>query len=465
MINKLRYSTIVAVYAFAAFLVPFVPAQAGQMPSPTPEATPPRAKDGKKLLTAMDLLNIKGVGSPRISPDGKTVAYTVSETKTEKDKEWKAVTHIWVVPTAGGSPRQFTRGDNSCTSPEWTPDGKKIAFLTDREKAGERQVWMMYADGGEAWAVTSQKGGVSGFRISPDGKSLLFTAVDQPTKEEEDRKRLKDDTILIDQDIKMTHLWHFDIEKKEAKRLTEGSFTVSDPQWSPDGTQASFTARPTPNADDGGLADSWILNIATKEKRKVEDTPGSSDSVRWSPDGKWLAYTGGRAMGDGVQTTYLYVVPSSGGPPREISTKLDNNVGQPFWSPDGRTVYFSSNTFQAVEAFSINVESGVFNQLTRGGGTLAISDISSDGQTIIGTASTADRPNELFAANANLASVRSITDGDRALEEQGRHGDRRCSYKTRRLRGRKGPVPAQSTRRADRGIIEQFQRPCSGACG
>ncbi|MBX3292324.1 MAG: S9 family peptidase [Acidobacteria bacterium] len=417
MINKLRYSSIVVAFAFSAFLVPFVPAQADQKPSPTPEATPPRAKDGKKLLTAMDLLSVKGVGSPRVSPDGSRVVYTLSETKTEKDKEWKATTHVWVVPAAGGAARQFTRGDNSCTSPEWTPDGKMIAFLTDREKAGERQVWMMHADGGEAWAVTSQKGGVSGFRISPDGKSLLFTATDQPTKEEEDRKRLKDDTILIDQDLKMTHLWHFDIEKKEAKRLTEGPFTISDPQWSPDGTQASFTARPTPKADDGGLAEAWILNIATKEKRKVEDTPGSSDSVRWSPDGNWLAYIGARTMGDGVATTFLYVISAAGGTPREVSTNFDNNVGQPFWSRDGRSIYFSSNVFQTVEAFSINIESGAFTQLSRGGGTLGIADVSRDGQTIIGTSSTADRPNELFAANVNFNNLRGITDHNAWLRE------------------------------------------------
>ena len=116
-----------------------------------------------------------------------------------------------------------------------------IAFLSDREKDGERQVWMMMADGGEAWAVTSHKGGVSGFRFSPDGKQLVLTAADQPSKDEEDRKKVKDDTMVIDRDIRMTHLWLWNIEKKEEKRMTEGDFTVSDPQWSPDGTRISYT--------------------------------------------------------------------------------------------------------------------------------------------------------------------------------------------------------------------------------
>src|SRR5438034_5545026 len=102
------------------------------------EAAPPRARDGKKLLTALDLMKINGVSAPRISPDGTRVAYTVSETKMEKDKEWKNVTEVWVVAITGGKPRQYTRGDKSATAPEWSPDGSMIAFLTDREKDGER---------------------------------------------------------------------------------------------------------------------------------------------------------------------------------------------------------------------------------------------------------------------------------------------------------------------------------------
>ena len=110
---------------------------------------------------------------------------------------------------------QYTRGDKSSTAPEWSPDGSLLGFLSDREKDGERQVWMMMADGGEAWAATSQKGGVTGFRWSPDGKQLLLTAADQPNKDEEDRKKVKDDTIVIDRDTKMSHLWLWNIEKKE----------------------------------------------------------------------------------------------------------------------------------------------------------------------------------------------------------------------------------------------------------
>src|SRR3989442_7633692 len=286
--NPKRFITIFFMLCMA--VAASVRAQENSKP-PKADAPAPRAKDGKKLLTAMDLMKIASVSAPRISPDGSRVAYTVSEVKMDKDKEWKSVTQVWVVPTNGGRAQQYTRGDKSSTAPEWSPDGTMLAFLTDREKDGERQVWMMMADGGEAWAATSHKGGVSGFRFSPDGKRLVLTATDQPSKDEEDRKKVKDDTMVIDHDIKMTHLLLWNIEQKDEKRLTEGNFTVSDPQWSPDGTRITYTTRPTPRADDGALSDVWLVTVANGEKRKLPGEPGTADNARWSPDGKWIAFT------------------------------------------------------------------------------------------------------------------------------------------------------------------------------
>src|SRR2546422_9661785 len=88
------------------------------------EAAPPRARDGKKLLTALDLMKINSVSAPRISPDGTRVAYGGSETKMEKEKEWKNVTQVWVVPINGGEARQYTRGAQSGTPPHGSPHAK-----------------------------------------------------------------------------------------------------------------------------------------------------------------------------------------------------------------------------------------------------------------------------------------------------------------------------------------------------
>lgn len=381
------------------------------------DAPEPRTKDGKKLLTSLDLMKVANVGGPRISPDGTRVVYTVSEVKMEKDKEWKTSTQVWVVSTNGGDARQFTRHDKNSTAPEWSPDGTMLAFLSDREKDGERQVWMMNANGGESWQVTSHKGGISSFRFSPDSKQLLFVATDQPTKDEEDRKKVKDDTIVIDRDLKMVHLWVFNIAKKEEKRLTEGDYTISDPQWSPDSTRISFTMRPSPRADDGDLSDLWVLTVATGEKIRVEGTSGPGDSARWSPDGKWLAYTGGADTDAGPATTYLYLVPSGGGAAKQLTAKFDLNVGAPYWSRDGKTIYFAANILEASEIFSVDVASGAVTQLSKTGASANIAEISRDGNVAIGTLSLPNGPTEIYKSNLKFAQPTTLTNHNRWLSD------------------------------------------------
>ena len=396
-------------FSIALLILTSLSVAQGQPASTKPDPPEPRAKDGKKLLTATDILKIKGVGSPRISPDGARVAYTANEVKMEKDKEWKQTTHVWVVSTGGGQARQYTRGDKSATAPEWSPDGSMLAFLTDREKDGERQVWMMMADGGEAWAVTSHKGGVSGFHFSADGKRLVLTATDQPNKDEEDRKKLKDDTMVIDHDLKMTHLWVYDLDKKEEKRLTEGNYTVSDPQWSPDGTRITYTTRPTPRADDGALSDVWVVTVASGEKKKIAGEPGAADNARWSPDGKWIAFTGTPDRDPGPSTSFLYLYPAAGGTPKQLSPKFDLSVGTPVWSRDGKTIYFSTNVLEAIELYSADVATGAVKQLTTRGLTTGISEISNDGKTIVGTMSSGTQPAEIYVSNMDFGSIKPLT--------------------------------------------------------
>jgi dipeptidyl aminopeptidase/acylaminoacyl peptidase len=410
--NPKRFVTIL--FAVVVMAVGAVTAQESSKPKADPE---PRAKDGKKLLTAVDLLKVNGVSAPRISPDGSRVAYTVSEIKMEKDKEWKSVTQIWVVAINDQKPRQFTRGEKSASAPEWSPDGSMLAFLTDREKDGERQVWMMMADGGEAWAVTSHKGGVSGFRFSPDGKRLVLTAVDQPGKDEEDRKKVKDDTIVMDRDIKMSHLWLFDVGKKEEKRLTEGNFTVSDPQWSPDGTRITYVTRPTPKADDGGLSDIWMVTVASGEKKKIVGDEGSSDSARWSPNGEWIAYGASPDGGSGVSTTFLYLLPAAGGAPKQLTAKFDLDAGTPIWSRDGKTIYFSTNILQANEVFAVDVASGAVKQITKRGGSTGITEISRDGKTVVGTTTSSQQPAQIYTSNLAFTTIKPVTDHNSWLKD------------------------------------------------
>jgi dipeptidyl aminopeptidase/acylaminoacyl peptidase len=413
-------------FALAVALFLAVNLRAQDAPKETPKeakaaAPAPKSKAGKKLLSALDTQRVNPVagGAAELSPDGSRVAYTVNTASLEDGKEWKTLTQVWIVPAAGGPTRQITRGEKNATAPQWSPDGKTLAFLTERgkdSKEGEQQVWFLYADGGEAWQATTHKGGVRDFEFSPDGKKLLFLAADQPSKEEEERKKLKDDTLVIDHDIRMTHLWLFDIEKREEKRLTEGAFTVSDAHWSPDGSRISYTANPTPKADDNGLDDVWILTLAGGEKKKLLSAPGASHSARWSRDGNWIAFTGEAIPSAPVQT-HLFVIAASGGAPRKLTASFTLDAGAPVWSADGKTIYFDANDREAMELFAADVATGAVKPVTRKGSVTPIAAVNRDGKFAVGGFAEGARPEEIARIDLPAGGVTRLSDHNAWLDD------------------------------------------------
>lgn len=415
------------IFAFAILILTLVAATAlspalGQETASNSATAEARSKSGKKLFSTAAALRLARVSFLQLSPDGTKVAYLVSSVeKLEKGEPGKSVTHLWMVPAAGpaSAARQFTRGDKSASDISWSPDGKMIAFTMagEDEKQGG-QVWFMYADGGEPWQVTKHKSGVRGFTFSPDGKTLLLVATKAPEADAEQREKEKDDAVVVEHDFKMAQLWTWNIESGEEKQITSGDFTVSDPHWSPDGAHILFTTNPTPLLDDGGLQTARLLDVASGRERKLLDTTDPTHTARWSPDGKWIAYLSSHGdSGLGVNQTNLFVISATGGEPRELTGSFELNAGEPVWSPDGKTIYFSTDTRESVEVFAADVADATVRQMTDKPAVIDLNEVSRDGQTAIGTWSDPEHPGEVFRTDLNFGAIQSITNQNAWLSD------------------------------------------------
>jgi dipeptidyl aminopeptidase/acylaminoacyl peptidase len=381
-----------------------------------------KSKDGKKLFGTADALRVARVSSPRISPDGARVAYLVAETPMEKDKDtWKSLTHLWIVPAAGpaAAARQFTRGEKSVSNPAWSPDGKLLAFTMDAgdEKDAKPQVWFMYADGGEPWQVTKHKSGVRAFEFSPDGKTLLLTGTIATSDEEEKRGKQKDDAVVVERDFKLGQLWTWNIATSEEKQITKLDFTVSEGRWSPDGTRVTFTTNPTPLLDQISMQTAWVMDAAGGTPRKLAES-GAADwthSARWSPDGKWIAFLGTSGML--IYKQNLFVVAADGGSAKKLSGSFELNCGDPNWSKDGKTIYFSTDDHESGRVFVAEIASGTVKPMTKEGSVANIAGISDDGKTAVGTWGDPTHPDDVYRSDLSFGTLEKITNQNAWLSD------------------------------------------------
>ena len=310
---------------------------------------------GRRVPTIDDLMALRTVGAARISPDGSRVAYTVTEADMEQDAY---VTQIWLADVATGDLTQLTRGKKSCSSAAWSPDGRWIAFTSNRID-DKSQIFLIRPDGGEAVQLTKAETDVGAFGWSPDGKAIAFTASDPVAKEAKDRKEHYGDYAVVHREYSHTHLWTIDVEEALAaprlgKRRTSGrEFTVGGFSWAPDGMHIAFDGAVDPDLVSGSTSDIYVLGLEGDAVKKVVSQPGPDSSPLWSPDGRSILF--GSALGradDYVRNTVLAVVPAEGGTVRPLTDAFDEDARALDWNREG--VYFVASQRTAAHVFRID---------------------------------------------------------------------------------------------------------------
>jgi dipeptidyl aminopeptidase/acylaminoacyl peptidase len=325
-----------------------------------------------KTPTIDQSLEMKSAFNPRISPDGRRVAYEVQSTNWEDNSFDR---NLWIGDVASGETRQLTSSKKSSTGADWSPDGKWIAFLSDRpaqisgSPADKKQLYVISADGGEAQQLTKSETDVNAFEWAPDSRRIAFAAADPESKSLKDRKEKYGEYSVVHADYQMTHLWTLELPDAaanaatEAKRLTEGNaFSVGSFAWSPDGTRIAFNAQRDPDLISGFSNNIYVVTVAGKAVKKIVDTAGPDTNPRWSPDGKKIAYQ--TAVGSKFffyTNSRIAVVPAEGGTPDVVTATFDEDPNLIEWGPDG--IYFEAVQKTYGHLFRVNPETRAVEKL------------------------------------------------------------------------------------------------------
>jgi len=361
-----------------------------------------------------DLYDLRVPTEVTLSPDGRFVAFSVKGVAPGKDGYRSS---LWVAPTDGGRPaRQLTVGAKTDTTPRWSPDGRTIAFLSDRgavlqaggggakpgkaeaPKEGGTQLWLLpFADGGEARQLTDLPKDVSGLAWSPDGRRLVVVSGAGSTEPEKKPERRPEDppapdTRLIDTLLyqfngagfihdRFSRLWLVDVDGGRPELLTTGDHHDVDPTWSPDGRQIAFVSDRHPNPDLGWRSDVYVVTLRTKAVRQLSPGRGRQAwaSPAWSPDGAGVAAIGNRDWKRSeLSQGSVWRFRARDGEAQDLlagsdleatgamnSDLMGGGATRPFWMADGRWIVFAAPVEGSFELWRVEVEGRRIERLTR----------------------------------------------------------------------------------------------------
>lgn len=320
----------------------------------------PVAVVAQQKLTPADLFKFEYAADPQISPDGQWVAYVRQWQDVMTDRRYS---NIWLVKADGSDNRPLTTGKFSESSPRWAPDGKRLAYVTNRD--GSAQIHIRYMDTGMAYAITSLATSPSGMTWSPDGKQIGFVAqvrerplvvgqlLTPPAGATWAVPPKYTDRLVFRQDGAgevppgFVHAFVVPAEGGTARQITRGNYHHGglpwgggSLAWTPDGTELILAARrgerPEWNSRDSEL---FAVSVKDGTLRQLTDRFGPDQSPEVSPDGRLIAYTGYDDRKVGYQNTLLYLMNRDGSGKRVLSSRIDQSVRSPVWAADGKGVY------------------------------------------------------------------------------------------------------------------------------
>jgi dipeptidyl aminopeptidase/acylaminoacyl peptidase len=329
-----------------------------------------------------DLARLAAVDAPAFAPDGESIVYTVTVTNATEDKQQS---DLWRVGYDGRDRTQVTSTPKHDEwAPAWSPDGRWLAFLSDRgDDDTQTQVWAMPAGGGEARVLTNLPGGVDDFQWSPDSQRLALIASD-PERPAGTPKPKNPPPIVTERwqfkkdvdgylDARRSHLYVHDVARSESMQITSGDHDEALPAWSPDGKQIAYVTRRGGEPDRHSNFDIYLVEprAGATERRLTtfdgaDNDPDLESPISWSPDGRQLAFVqGGEDKWIYYAPNQLAIVDVATGRTR-VPAPIDRWFTQPRWSPDGRSVLALIEQSRVINLSRVEIASGKVTPLTAG---------------------------------------------------------------------------------------------------
>ena len=384
------------------------------------------AQDTRRF-TIQELLKVRRVGDPQVSPDGKHVAFTIGDVNFDANR---VVTQIYVMPLAtGGEIKRLTSGDSSASGPRWSPDGKKIAYVTGG------QIWVMDDDGEDKEQVTKISTGASGPVWSPDGKWIAFTSEVYPDCKNEDCNREKEEAAgktkvkahITDRllyrhwvewrDVKRTHVFIVGSKGGEPRDLTPGDFDAPpyavagdiDYSFSPDSRELAYLRNP--DKVEAISTNSDVYTVPTTggaAKNITARNRGYEDGPVYTKDGQRILYRSQATAGFEADRWRLMSYNRATGVSSELLRGFDLNVEDFVLSPDGGTIYLLVGERGLHTIYKVSSNGGAAQRIVNNVFATNL-QVTADGRTLIFANSSLASPPEIFSASQDGTGLQQLT--------------------------------------------------------
>ena len=390
-----------------------------------------------KAISFDDFIRIKRVSDPQLSPRGDLVAFVV----TVMDKKGnRSNSDIWLVPTKGGEMRRLTSSPQADFNPRWSPDGKKIAFISTRE--GIPQIWLINPSGGEAYPLTAISTGASGIIWSSTGKHLAFTSSvypDCPNDEGNKQRNKEKENSQVKakifhellfrhwnswRDGKRSHLFVISLEGGKAVDVTPGDYDTPpislgsrhDYTFSPDGTEICFVRNIDPELKIslGTNNDLFTTSIKGCEAKQITTNNANDNSPHYSPNGRFIAYRAMARPGFEADKYRLILYDRRNKHTINLTENLDRSVNEILWSPDSTSLYFSAEEKGLVSLFRIHLAQKRIEKILDGHFIRSLS-LSPDGKKMIFLKQSMHSPANVYSLDLKTRKIIQLTDANENL--------------------------------------------------